>query len=227
MKFIDIIVSNVIKVFQGNKKKSDYLFNVELIKIIKKKNKLLEARAFSLYTIKKLEKILENDKLSMESRINYIKPKKDFIIDGYINYNKIDPEVLNSCYSLVFLYKEIEKNTKLIKEYRNFVIKLQELITSINRTIEEFRFTKNSLGSRIESGRLINKMVKEDLGYDYSNSELVRSNIIESKFNNLFDRQEEIESSLAFFKELQNSTMSTGELDKTTQEEIINILQKL
>jgi hypothetical protein len=84
-----------------------------------------------------------------------------------------------------------------------------------------------SLGVRIESGRLINKMVKEDLGYNYSNSELVRDNIIESKFNNLFDRQEEIESSLTLFKELQNSTMSIGDLDKTTQEEIINVLQKL
>jgi hypothetical protein len=70
-------------------------------------------------------------------------------------------------------------------------------------------------------------MVKEDLGYNYSNSELVRDNIIESKFNNLFDRQEEIESSLTLFKELQNSTMSIGDLDKTTQEEIINVLQKL
>jgi hypothetical protein len=70
-------------------------------------------------------------------------------------------------------------------------------------------------------------MVKEDLGYNYSNSELVRDNIIESKFNNLFDKQEEIESSLTLFKELQNSTMSIGDLDKTTQEEIINVLQKL
>ena len=73
--------------------------------------------------------------------------------------------------------------------------------------------------------------IKED-EYNKINNYAQKERITFSEFvrkaaNFYIDKQEEIESSLTLFKELQNSTMSIGDLDKTTQEEIINVLQKL